>query len=251
MLAARSRTLAACSFQLVDRGSSTTIAAAPDGLRLRSGLIQTTAETFTMREVSLDGDVELIDGRRALLSLAPTPPAAVEGRQRLDDLRGAFGGLSESHHKLLVMRELEGLSYDEIGRRTGMSRQMVESTLFRARRKLADEYDELASGRRCQHVQAVIETGRALSARSLGIRERRRLARHLAHCQPCRVHARLAGVDESLLRPATIADKIAALLPFGLGKWLVRSGAGTKRALAKTGSHPAAIQSLSVLRLGL
>jgi RNA polymerase sigma factor (sigma-70 family) len=199
-----------------------------------------------MREVSLDGDVELIDGRRALLSLAPTPPAAVEGRQRLDDLRGAFGGLSDSHHKLLVMRELEGLSYDEIGRRTGMSRQMVESTLFRARRKLAEEYDELVSGRRCQHVQAVIETGRALSARSLGIRERRRLARHLAHCQPCRVHAHLAGVDESLLRPATIADKIAALLPFGLGKWLVRSGAGTKRALAKTGSHPAAVQSLQV-----
>ena len=198
------------------------------------------------REVSLDADEELVNGRRALLSLAPTPAAAVEGRQRLDDLRGAFGGLSESHHKLLVMRELEGRSYDEIGRRTGMSRQMVESTLFRARRKLAEEYDELASGRRCHDVQAVIETGRALSARSLGIRERRRLARHLAHCQPCRVHAHLAGVDESLLRPATIADKIAALLPFGLGKWLLRSEAGTKRALAKTGSHPAAIQSVQV-----
>ena len=198
------------------------------------------------REVSLDADEELVNGRRALLSLAPTPAAAVEGRQRLDDLRGAFGGLSESHHKLLVMRELEGRSYDEIGRRTGMSRQMVESTLFRARRKLAEEYDELASGRRCHDVQAVIEAGRALSARSLGIRERRRLARHLAHCQPCRVHAHLAGVDESLLRPATIADKIAALLPFGLGKWLLRSEAGTKRALAKTGSHPAAIQSVQV-----
>ena len=198
------------------------------------------------REVSLDADEELINGRRALLSLAPTPAAAVEGRQRLDDLRGAFGGLSESHHKLLVMRELEGRSYDEIGRRTGMSRQMVQSGLFRARRKLAEEYDELASGRRCHDVQAVIETGRALSARSLGIRERRRLARHLAHCQPCRVHAHLAGVDKSLLRPATLADKIAGLLPFGLGKWLLRSGAGTKRALAKTGSHPAAIQSVQV-----
>ena len=198
------------------------------------------------REVSLDADEELSNGRRALPSLAPTPAAAVEGKQRLDHLRGAFGGLSESHHKLLVMREFEGRSYDEIGRRTGMSRQMVESSLFRARRKLAEEYDELASGRRCQDVQAMIEAGRARSARSLGIRERRRLARHLAHCQPCRVHAHFAGVDESLLRPATIADKIAALLPFGLGRWLLRSGAGTKRALAKTGSHPAAIQSVQV-----
>ena len=41
------------------------------------------------------------------------------------------------------MREFEGLSYDQIGERIGMSRQMVESTLFRARRKLSEEYDEL------------------------------------------------------------------------------------------------------------
>jgi hypothetical protein len=26
----------------------------------------------------------------------------------LDNLRGAFGGLSETHHDILVMRELEG-----------------------------------------------------------------------------------------------------------------------------------------------
>ena len=200
------------------------------------------------REVSLDADEELVNGRRALHSLAPTPAAAVEGRQVLDDLRGAFGGLSETHHKLLVMRELEGLSYDEIGSRTGMSRPMVESTLFRARRKLAEEYDELASGRRCLHVQTVVEGGRALSARALGVRERRRLARHLAHCQPCRVKAHLAGVDESLLRPRSIADKIAALLPFGIWRWFWRggssgkrpwpSGSSAKRALARTGSHP-------------
>ncbi len=189
------------------------------------------------REVSLDADEELVDGRRALLSLAPTPAAAVEGRQLLDDLRGAFGGLSETHHKLLVMRELEGLSYDEIGRRTDMSRQMVESTLFRARRKLAEEYDELASGRRCTQVQTVIEGGRALSARALGIRERRRVARHLAHCQPCRVKAHLAGVDESLLRPRSIADKIAGPAPV---RDLEAGPGGAARAGSRRGTAPRA-----------
>ncbi len=111
------------------------------------------------REVSLDVDDETGGDHRALLSLAPTPPAAVESKQRLDDLQGAFGVLSENHHKLLVMREFEGLSYTEIGARTGMSRQMVESTLFRARRKLTEEYDEIASGRRCEQVLALIEEG--------------------------------------------------------------------------------------------
>lgn len=171
------------------------------------------------REVSLDADEGLASGRRGLLSVAPTPPAAVESKQRLDDLQGAFGGLSSSHRKLLVMREFEGLSYEEIGARTDASRQVVESTLFRARRKLTEEYDELASGRRCEQVQSVIETGRARTVRSFGIRERRQLTRHLAHCQPCRRSARLAGVDASLIQPRGIAAKIAAVLPIPIWRW--------------------------------
>jgi hypothetical protein len=160
----------------------------------------------------------------------------MESKQKLDDLRGAFGGLSDSHHQLLVMREFEGLSYDEIGRRTGMSRQMVESALFRARRKLGIEYEELASGRRCLQVQTAIEGGKLNSPRALGIRERRQLARHLAHCQPCRVTAHLAGVDESFVRTG-VAAKIAALLPFPLLR-LWPFGRAARGAALRTGSHP-------------
>jgi RNA polymerase sigma factor (sigma-70 family) len=196
------------------------------------------------QEVPLDADGEFDGGHRALRSIAPTPPAAVESKQRLDDLRGAFGGLSDLHHKLLVMREFEGLSYEEIGTRTGMSRQMVESALFRARRKLTEEYDELASGRRCRQVQSVIENGRALSLRSFGIRERRQLTRHLAHCQPCRVKAHLAGVDESLVKPRSLGAKIAALLPIPLWRWPWRRGVAAKHAMVRTGSHHVALQSV-------
>ncbi|HEY2005634.1 MAG TPA: sigma-70 family RNA polymerase sigma factor [Solirubrobacteraceae bacterium] len=189
-----------------------------------------------IREVSLEGDEEFSDGYGGMLWAAPTPPAAMESKQKLDDLRGAFGGLSDSHHQLLVMREFEGLSYDEIGRRTGMSRQMVESALFRARRKLGIEYEELASGRRCLQVQTAIEGGKLNSPRALGIRERRQLARHLAHCQPCRVTAHLAGVDESFVRTG-VAAKIAALLPFPLLR-LWPFGRAARGAALRTGSHP-------------
>ena len=41
-----------------------------------------------------------------LVSSTPAPDAAVDTRQSLDNLRGAFGGLSETHHDILVMREL-------------------------------------------------------------------------------------------------------------------------------------------------
>jgi RNA polymerase sigma factor (sigma-70 family) len=118
------------------------------------------------------------------------PEAAVETRQSIENLQGAFGGLSSTHHELLVLRELEGLSYDEIGERLGMSRSQVESTLFRARRRLEAEYEELASGARCEAVRDILERGSAAS----GIREERRVAQHLAHCRSCRRDAHQALV---------------------------------------------------------
>ena len=112
---------------------------------------------------------------------APAPEAAIETKQSLADLQGAFGGLSEAHHQILVMRELEGLSYDQLGERMGMSRSQVESTLFRARRRLEEEYSELVSGERCEMVRASFER-----RDSLGVREERKVERHLSHCHPCR-----------------------------------------------------------------
>jgi len=121
---------------------------------------------------------------------SPSSEAAVERKQELRDLWGAFHGLSSSQHRTLVMRELEGLSYAQIGEQLGMSTSVVESTLFRARRKLSQEYDELVSGRRCEAVQSLITDGDPRALRRMGIRQRRQLARHLAHCQPCRRVAR-------------------------------------------------------------
>jgi RNA polymerase sigma factor (sigma-70 family) len=179
-------------------------------------------------EVPLEEDGQVLIDRQPALSVSNTPVVAMESRQRLDDLCGAFGGLSPSHHRLLVMRELEGMSYDEIGDRLDMTRQMVESGLFRARRKLTEEYEELASGQRCEQVQTAIEAGTMRSVASLGLRQRRTFARHLAHCQSCRHVALMAGVDESLLKPRSIAAKIAALLPFPLSRWPRFGGRGDK-----------------------
>ena len=149
---------------------------------------------------------------------APSTEAAVAARQQLDDLRGAFRGLSPQQHRLLVLRELEGRSYEDIGSRLGMSRPMVESGLFRARRKLHAEYDELATGRRCAVVQSALPDGDEGRLRRLGIRQRRQLARHLAHCQPCRRVAHAAGLPDHWLRP-TLAGRIAALLPVPWLRW--------------------------------
>src|SRR5579875_810712 len=174
-------------------------------------------------EVPIEPDeLPTSSGTARMESRLPTPAAAIDSKQALQDLRGAFDGLNETQHKLLVMREFEGLSYDEIGVRLGMTRQMVESGLFRARRKLGEEYDELASGRRCEQIQTAIDAGELQTVRGLGIKLRRRYSRHLSHCQPCRHVAMMAGVDDALLKPRSIADKVAGLLPFPfLVRWLL------------------------------
>jgi RNA polymerase sigma factor (sigma-70 family) len=163
-------------------------------------------------EISYDADGGLGPADHGkLVSRGPTPDAAVDTRMSLDNLRGAFGSLSDTHHDILVMRELEGLSYREIGQRLGMSRPSVESTLFRARRRLTEEYEELTSGERCLRVQTLIAD---VEGRRMGVRQERQLGRHLSHCQPCRRVAFAAGLDVAALADRkSLRSKIAGLLP--------------------------------------
>jgi RNA polymerase sigma factor (sigma-70 family) len=160
-------------------------------------------------EVPLHEQEECPGGDARRLAEAPGPEVAIESKQQLEDLRGAFQGVSSLHHRVLVLRELEGLSYYEIGERLGMSRPVVESTLFRARRRLAEEYEELISGRRCERTRALIDAWDGPRLRRLGVRERRQLMRHLAHCQACRRHALLARTAGAIL-PKTAAGSLAA-----------------------------------------
>jgi len=182
-------------------------------------------------EVSFEADDRLsASDYGRLVATGPSPDSAVDTKQDLDHLCGAFGGLSDTHHQILVMRELEGLSYKDIGDRMGMSRPAVESTLFRARKRLGEEYDELASGARCLRVQTIIADSEGAR---LGLRDRRKLARHVSHCQPCRRLAANAGLDIAIPVRTRVAEKLAGLLPLPGFLRLRRGGGGD--AVAATG----------------
>src|SRR5690349_10381702 len=194
-------------------------------------------------EVSYDADDALAPSDQSrLVGSGPSPDAAVAAKEDLDNLCGAFGGLSETHHEILVLRELEGLSYQEIGRRMGMSRPAVESTLFRARRRLTEEYDDIVSGARCLRITQII--GVAAGSR-LGARDARRLARHLSHCQPCRREALAAGLDRSHFTRPSVRERIAALLPFGIFSRFRRGGDVDAAAVSGPGRWSAHLPALS------
>ena len=201
-------------------------------------------------EVSYDADEALAPADQSkLVASGASPDVAVAAKLELDSLCGAFGGLSETHHEILVLRELEGLSYAEIGRRMGMSRPAVESTLFRARRRLTEEYDDIVSGARCQRIQGIILS--AVEAK-LGTRDTRRLARHLSHCQPCRREALAAGLDRELFtRPSVrerVANKVAGILPFPIFAKLRKSSESAEAAAPPPSGRGAAfMQHLPML----
>lgn len=71
-------------------------------------------------------------------------PSVVESAASEDEspfmgaVRAAFASLRPNHRDVVFLREVEGLSYAEIGTRLGLSQPAVETLLFRARRALRE-----------------------------------------------------------------------------------------------------------------
>jgi RNA polymerase sigma factor (sigma-70 family) len=167
-------------------------------------------------EISIDSEDFKPDFEGRISEGAPTTDFAVLQRQDLDDLQQAFGGLPESQHEILVLRELEGLSYQEIGQRMHLTPAAVESMLSRARRSLKGQYDEIATGERCLRMRPVIA---AATSGLAGKRDRRALERHVRHCRGCRQEALVMGLEELVhgaarpTRTRSVLSRAAALLP--------------------------------------
>jgi RNA polymerase sigma factor (sigma-70 family) len=195
-------------------------------------------------EVSIDSDdFSPVDEGRLSAGVASTD-AAYSARENMDTLRMAFNDLPSAQREVLISREFEGLSYDTISNRTGLSRSAVESMLFRARRTLKDGYDDIATGERCQRMQTVMTH---LTDGQIGLRQERRLVRHLRDCAGCRREAIALGLDDLALgapsRTRSAVSRVAAFLPlpaFLRRRWLDGSG-----LVGSTGSG-AADQGLSL-----
>jgi RNA polymerase sigma factor (sigma-70 family) len=69
-------------------------------------------------------------------SQLPDPLAAAFRAADLEAVWTALGALPRRQRRALLMRELGGLSYHELGRALGVSHSAVESLLFRARRQV-------------------------------------------------------------------------------------------------------------------
>jgi RNA polymerase sigma factor (sigma-70 family) len=132
------------------------------------------------------------------------PDTPEEDDVELDGLVRALQRIPPSQREALVMRELEGRSYQEISELLGLTTSALETLLFRARRSLAEELENLVT---CQNAELAIS--RRLDKR-LSRKESRRLDEHLAECDAC---TRLAATQTRQRH----AFKGLAVLPLPVG----------------------------------
>jgi RNA polymerase sigma-70 factor (ECF subfamily) len=97
-----------------------------------------------VRPVELD-EQHLEEGDEALLPkiLGANPGRALmdkEIRARIDQ---ALAELSDNHRAVLIMRELEGLSYEEMAQAMGCSKGTIMSRLFHARKNMQKQLVDL------------------------------------------------------------------------------------------------------------
>ena len=85
--------------------------------------------------LSLDAPINVEDGSIdwEIPSGAPNPSEHLSTIEFYDRLRSAIGNLPEAFRTTIVLREIEGLSYEEIAEVTGVSIGTVKSRIARAR----------------------------------------------------------------------------------------------------------------------
>jgi RNA polymerase sigma factor (sigma-70 family) len=181
--------------------------------------------------------VSLLRRRRPTVELSALSPVALpsaahvaQERERLQVLVQDLAQLGDRQRGALVMRELSGLSHEEIAAALETSTSAAKQAIFEARRALAD----FAEGRAmaCEQIQLAIshEDRRTLRAR--------RVQAHLRSCRACSAFAAAIPARRADLR--ALAPPLAPLAAAELLRGVLRPGAahgggGASAALAGAG----------------
>jgi RNA polymerase sigma factor (sigma-70 family) len=191
--------------------------------------------------------VEVLRRRRDSVELEPQQAAVAavtetaETRDRLRQLLADLEQLPERQRAALVMRELSGLDFEQIGAAFGSSAAVARQTLYEARLSLR----QLEAGRemRCDDVM------RELSDADGRVTRRREIRAHLRSCPDC--SAFRDGIehrheDLAALAPLPLAASAGLLHGVLGGKAGAAVGAAASSALLKSAATVAVVAVVGV-----
>ena len=170
------------------------------------------------------------------------PVATAEQREDLRRLVADLHALPDAQRSALIIRELEGLSYDDLATTLGVTVPAVKSLLVRARSGLAEAAE--ARDTDC----ATIREQLALAVDRPG-RPPRILRDHLRGCSGCRAHRQALRHGHAQL--ASLLPGPSSLL---LGGWiatLLGSGGGAGGAAVSSGLTAGATKAIAVASASL
>ncbi len=100
------------------------------------------------------GRVESVHDLDALQDVLATPERG--GSVSIGELTRALGAIPDRQRRALLLREFQGLAYDEIATELGVSVAAVETLLFRARRSVAEQLEQADTTRRRGALASVV-----------------------------------------------------------------------------------------------
>jgi RNA polymerase sigma-70 factor (ECF subfamily) len=165
-----------------------------------------------------------------------------------EDIRRALGHLAFNQRAALVMRELEGRTYQEIAEILGVSVSAVETLLFRGRRALREQLEE---GITCH--EAGLAISKQLDGR-LSRQEKGALRAHLRECDDCAGFARSQRAQRGALKALgaiPLPSSLVGLFGGGGGATAVGGGVAIKAAALAAGAALATGVSYEGVKHGL
>lgn len=179
---------------------------------------------------------------------AVDPIAEAEQRETLRRLIADVRRLPEQQRSALLMRELGGMSYNDIAEALGVSVPAVKSLLVRARLGLAQSAE--ARDASCADIR-----GDLIVAHDRGVRPGGMARRHMRDCRACRqfrLQLRSTSRQFAALTPGVLPAALAAkLLGFGGGSFGFGGGGGAAASggVAAVGTG-GGVASIGVLATG-
>ena len=79
-----------------------------------------------------------LTGAEPVPAVPDTPVAALEKSEQIELVKAFLDQLKPDYREVIVLREYQNMSYEEIAAVTRSTLSAVKSRLFKARRKLAD-----------------------------------------------------------------------------------------------------------------